>query len=97
MTNTLGIVPAGLPRYARKLPLGHWVGWANPPTVAEQHVVECWSTLRLGFKVLSAGLIGSSAVDATELIELNEALAQYMPPRMVTVFYTSRRSEAKPR
>jgi hypothetical protein len=56
-------------------------GCSNPPTTAEQHLVECWATLKLGFEVLSARLVGGSAVDAVELIKLNEALSQYMPPR----------------
>jgi hypothetical protein len=50
-------------------------------TVAEKHLVECWSALKLGFEVLSAKLVGGNAVDAVDLIKLNEALAQYMPPR----------------
>jgi hypothetical protein len=50
-------------------------------TTAERHIVECWSTLKLGFEVLSARLVGGSPVDATELIKLNEALAAYMPKR----------------
>jgi hypothetical protein len=54
---------------------------SDPPTTAEQHLVECWATLKLGFEVLSARLVGGSAVDAVELIKLNEALSQYMPPR----------------
>jgi hypothetical protein len=56
-------------------------GCSDPPTTAEQHLVECWATLKLGFEVLSARLVGGSAVDAVELIKLNEALSQYMPPR----------------
>jgi hypothetical protein len=54
---------------------------SDPMTVAEKHLVECWSALKLGFEVLSAKLVGGNAVDAVDLIKLNEALAQYMPPR----------------
>jgi hypothetical protein len=54
---------------------------SDPMTVAEKHLVECWSALKLGFEVLSAKLVGGNAVDAIDLIKLNEALAQYMPPR----------------
>jgi hypothetical protein len=56
-------------------------GCGDPPSTAEQHLVECWATLKLGFEVLSARLVGGSAVDAVELIKLNEALSAYMPPR----------------
>jgi hypothetical protein len=56
-------------------------GCGDPPSTAEQHLVECWATLKLGFEVLSARLVGGAAVDAVELIKLNEALAAYMPPR----------------